>query len=89
MGFEFQVLPEKVFAVHRWHKSSDSKKKLSGIVKASVGRAYEEFLSDVMRRYKGHGGRRRVNGVNAGRVGGRGGDPATLAAGLQSFMHFL
>ncbi len=52
MGFEFQVLPEPVFAVHRWHKSSDSKKKLSGIVKASVGRAYEEFLSDMMKRYR-------------------------------------
>lgn len=52
LGLEFLVLPN-VFVIHRWHPLSDSKKKLNGPVKQTVGRAYEKFLSEIAKKYQG------------------------------------
>ncbi|KAI8801428.1 glycosyl-transferase for dystroglycan-domain-containing protein [Cladochytrium replicatum] len=42
MRFQFVVIP-RAFVIHRWHRMSDSKQRLSGMVKATVGRAFQRF----------------------------------------------
>ncbi|KAJ3382608.1 hypothetical protein HDU80_001504, partial [Chytriomyces hyalinus] len=54
-GVRFYVAPQ-VFVLHRWHGESASRKVWKGgeegIIKKTVGRAYQQFLVGVKRRYE-------------------------------------
>ncbi|KAJ3246975.1 hypothetical protein HDU77_008738 [Chytriomyces hyalinus] len=59
-GVRFYVAPQ-VFVLHRWHGESASRKVWKGgeegIIKKTVGRAYQQFLVGVKRRYEGMWGK--------------------------------
>ncbi|KAJ3226962.1 hypothetical protein HK099_003754 [Clydaea vesicula] len=50
LNYDFLVLPE-VFVIHRWHIISSSKKRLNGLVKSTVGRVYNAFLTEMYNKY--------------------------------------
>ncbi|KAJ3224451.1 hypothetical protein HDU81_008547 [Chytriomyces hyalinus] len=60
-GVRFHVAPQ-VFVLHRWHGESASRKVWKGgeegIIKKTVGRAYQQFLVGVKRRYEGMWGKK-------------------------------
>ncbi|TPX77138.1 hypothetical protein CcCBS67573_g01559 [Chytriomyces confervae] len=60
-GVRFYVAPQ-VFVLHRWHGESASRKVWKGgeegIIKKTVGRAYQQFLVGVKRRYEGMWGKK-------------------------------
>lgn len=72
---EFWVIPD-VFVLHRWHGQSDSKKKLGGMIRATVGRAYNRFQGDMRKVYgegAGSGKKMRSKGKSgAGKMGRKG-----------------
>ncbi|KAI8620664.1 glycosyl-transferase for dystroglycan-domain-containing protein [Chytriomyces sp. MP71] len=56
-GIRMHVVPQPVFVLHRWHTESASRKTWRGgergVVKKTVGRAYERFLKRVKDRFNG------------------------------------